>query len=147
MATQKRSIPSAAKARADINQTIDGIFNEDYQDKAYDPAIGGGSERQVLVAYITQSGADSPDISAVVNTIGESITVNRVNTGRYRLISSAFSNDNGIAWSFTATYDSVPGMSIQADVSGGTITIRTYDENNNAADGVLQHLVVIEVFT
>lgn len=48
MATQKIGLPDAPTARAETQRTIADIYNQPYQDHAFDPPIGGGGGGGVL---------------------------------------------------------------------------------------------------
>ena len=77
MATQFRPINSAEEAKAPIRQTTDGIFDQPYQEKAYDPAIGGGGSTFTYAAngglygtYNTLPGANSIQIGKNADSNG-----------------------------------------------------------------------------
>lgn len=42
MATQQRPLPNRDSAKANVERTIEGIFQQEYQDWAFDPDIGSG---------------------------------------------------------------------------------------------------------
>jgi hypothetical protein len=94
MATQKRPLPATGLARAEIDRTLDGIFNEDYQDKAFDPAPGGGGVVWGGITGTLDSQADlKAALDAKVNLTDYSnvIVVDPNGKGDYTTLSAAFS--------------------------------------------------------
>jgi hypothetical protein len=53
MATQKRPLPSANFAKAGATRTIEGIFDETYQQYAFEPDVGGGSPAPIGLNSLT----------------------------------------------------------------------------------------------
>lgn len=115
MATQKMTLPSADTARAELDRTIQNIFNEDYQIQAFDPDPASGG---AAWGGITGTVSDQLDLQAVLD--------GKVSLTDYTNITVVDSNGKG---DFTTLSDAIAANTtgnmivIMGSQSGGTISL------------------------
>jgi hypothetical protein len=123
MATQKRPLPSGAKARAPVGRTIEDIFDQPYQDQAFEPDIpstgpGAGGAVAYRPVFLSLYGAynDPTDTGALGIQIGFNAVANSGAYGSVVIGRSATASRGGISIGF---YANTPGPNAFSGVAIG----------------------------
>jgi len=120
MATQKIPLPDKSLAKAETERTIEDIFDQSYQNRAFDPTPGGGTVNSVN----GQTGAVVLDASAVAAVPENAVILSK--SVDYALVAGDEAKIIECDGTFTITLPDGLNVGFQiviVNVGSGTITI------------------------